>query len=228
MIADALRLEIEAHAARVRMSNPLLHRAAAGEVSPAAVERYLVTLRYMIANTPPNLALARDQARDAELDALAVYYSEKLAEEDGHERWADHDLQVLRDHGDFAHHRDPAPSAVVLNRFLQRTIHRDPVLYLAYVLWAEYFTTLVGGEVVQHLVERCHMPAEALTCLSKHVELDKDHTEENLDALDALVGDPRMLEPLRRVLDTSMALFDRLCEEIVEADLAEHNGRIAS
>jgi pyrroloquinoline quinone (PQQ) biosynthesis protein C len=228
MIADALRLEIEAHAARVRMSNPLLRRAAAGENSPVAVELYLVTLRYMIANTPSHLDRARDRSRETGLDDLATYYREKLAEEDGHERWADHDLRVLRGHRKIVSQPSPVPAAIRLSAFLRRTIEKDPVLYLAYLLWAEYFTTLVGGEVIEHLVSRCHVPADALTCLANHVELDKEHTEENLDALDALVDEPRMLEPLRRVLDTSMALFDRMCEEIVEADLSAINGRVAS
>lgn len=228
MIADALRLDIEAHAARVRTGNVLLARAAAGELSSAAVERYLVVLRYMIANTPPNLVRARDRAQEAGLDALAAYYAEKLEEEDGHERWADHDLEVLRSSRDLTAHSAPVPAAIELNAFLQRVIDRDPVLYLAYVLWAEYFTTLAGGELVQYLVERCDVPAEAMTCLAKHVELDKDHTEENLDVIDGLVDDASMLAPLRSVLQTSMALFDRASDQILEAELAATEEQVAS
>jgi hypothetical protein len=227
MIADALRLDIEAHAQRARMSNPLQRRAAAGELSLAAVEHYVVTLRYMVANSVPNLARARDHARSLRLDALAAYYDEKLREEAGHEAWADHDLRVLG-RCDDRRSRKAAPSAVRLNEFLCRTIDRDPLHYLAYVFWAEYFTTLVGGELVRLLVENCDVPRDALTCLAKHVELDKDHTEENLEALDALVENPRTLEPLREVLSESMALFDRICDEIVEEDVVRSHARAAS
>ena len=228
MIADALRLEIEAHAERVRQRNPFLLKAAAGQVSPVEVERYLVTLHYMIARTHPNLVRARERAREAGLVALEGYYAEKLREETGHDRWAEHDLEVLRRSSGATGRCEPVPAAEELDAFLSATIDRDPVLYLAYVLWAEYFTVLAGGELAQHLVGACDIAPEALTCLVKHVELDKDHTEENLDVLDALVADPQMLDPLRQVLLESMGLFDRLCAQVVEADGPAADRQVAS
>lgn len=215
MIADALRLEIEAHAQRGRMGNPLFVHAAAGTMTPAAVGRYLVALHYMVERTPPNIARARDRARAAGLEALADYYAKKFLEEDGHQLWSAADLEVFRETFGIPIEPTPVPAIVELADYLRELIDREPVLYVPYLLFVEYITVLTGGELVRLLVERCGVPAEALTCASNHVELDQEHTDEGLDVIDALVDDPRMLEPLRRVLRKSMDLFDRASEQMV-------------
>jgi hypothetical protein len=216
MIADALRHEIELHADRARTGNRLLHLVRDGRVEPEAIGRYLVMLRYMIGNTPGNLMRATERAAENGRPDLAAYYTEKLAEEDGHEQWAIDDLAVFQGAYGFRPDPEPVPATVELQTFLENIIEVDPVLYLSYVFWAEYFVVLVGGEYVQCLVERCGLPPAALTCLANHVVLDDGHTDENIEAIDRLVGDPRYLVRMREVLRRAMELFDRSTEQMID------------
>ncbi len=224
MIASALRYEIESHAARIRAANPLYRSAAAGQAPAAAVERYLASLRYLLAGSSPCLIRAAARARDLGQHHLAEHLRQKEIEERGHDTWAAEDLQVLRARFGTQSDDHPVPAMIELMRHIEEIIDRDPALYLAYILWAEYFTVLVGGELVENLVGRCGVPANAMTCVAKHVELDQDHAAEGVEVIDALIGNPRKLPELREVLWKAMALFDRACEEM----MAEPAARAAS
>lgn len=217
MIAEALRLDVERHARRAMTSNPLLRCAAAGEIGAAAVGRYLASLRYLLAITQDHLRRARDLARAAGHDALADHFDQKIVEEAGHDRWASQDLVVLSAGGGLSRAPDPVPSVVELAEFNLATIERDPRDYLAYVLWAEYFTVLVGSAFIRELVEHCGIDPNALTCLARHVELDQEHTDDGLDFIDRFVDDPARLAPMRDVLLSVVEIFDRATEEMLGA-----------
>ncbi len=216
MIGNALRYEIECHAVRARASNPLLRAAIAGRVTPPCIERYLSSLRYVVASSFPFLNRAAARARELGKEELARYFQRKAAEEHGHDAWADADLATLRSRFMGLGHDEPVPSIAALMEFCEETIDREPCLYLAYVFWAEYFVTLVGGELVAALVDNCGLPPSAMTCLSKHVELDQEHAADDFDVIDTFVTDPTMLPELRAVLHRTAMLFDRACEEMLE------------
>lgn len=215
MIAEALRLEVEQHARRAMTSNPILRSAAVGEIGPEVVGRYLASLRYLLAITQDHLRRARDLARARGLDALAGYFEQKIVEERGHDRWASQDLVVLTATGGLPQPPDPVPAIVDLANFICATIERDPRDYLSYVLWAEYFTVLVGGAFIKELVEHCGIDPNALTCLARHVELDQEHTDEGLDFIDRFVDEPNRLARMRQVLLEVVVTFDRACVEML-------------
>ena len=216
MIGSALRYEIEGYAARLRTGCPMFHAATVGTLSPTSVERYLASLRCMVASSSPYLERAAVRARSLGHEELAAFFSSKAAEERGHDEWAEHDLHVLRSRFDVTFDDAPVPAILTLMRFCEETIDRNPVLYLAYVLWAEYLSTLIGGEFVAALVQQCGVPRTALTCADKHVELDQEHAADDIEIIDAFIDDPRMLADLRAVLHRTMALFDRATEEMLE------------
>jgi hypothetical protein len=216
MIGNALRYEIEGYAARIRTESPVFRGAVEGALTPRCVERYLSSLRYMVASSPPCLQRAAARARALGHEELAIFFADKAVEESGHDEWAEHDLYVLRSRFHLGGDDAPVPSIVALMRFCEDTIDRNPVLYLAYVLWTEYMTTLLGSEFVSTLVQRCGVPRNAMTCLDKHAELDPEHAADDLEVIDTLVADPSMLAPLREFLHRSMMLFDRGCEEMVD------------
>ena len=220
MIGNALRYEIECHAVRARASNPLFRAAMKGGVTPPSIERYLASLRYVVASSFPNLSRAAARSRALGREELANYFARKASEERGHDEWAEDDLRSLRSRFVVMGDDEPVTSIVALMRFCEETIDRDPALYLAYVFWAEYFVTLVGGDLVRALVEHCGLPAAALTCLAKHVELDQEHADDDIDVIDGLITDPTMLVPLRAVIHRTTLLFDRACNEMLEPTLA--------
>jgi hypothetical protein len=229
MIADALRVEVEAHVERTRAGNRLFRLAQEGRVAPGVLARYLASVRYSIAQTPRMLTRARRSASAHGQGELARHFANKLADEAGHDRWADADVEVLAAHRAVRYAGRPEAAVVELYAFLEETVDREPALYLAYVLWAAYFTVLAGADFARAIVERCGMPAEAITSVSRHAELDREHTIDGLDAIDRLVQDPARLAPMRATMRTSMALFDRMCDEILDdaRGLAADEQRVA-
>src|SRR5512135_895666 len=92
MIAAALHVQIERYAAVARQSNPLFTKAADGTMTTSTIARYLANVLFLIRHTPLHLTLAADKARSVGNLALAGHFEHKLAEETGHDRWAEKDL----------------------------------------------------------------------------------------------------------------------------------------
>ena len=218
MIRQVLTHEIEQHAARVR-SGRLMSLAERGLLTPAMMARYLASLRYLLEFSAPFLARARDLARSSGRHALADFFHQKVGEETGHHLWAVDDLTALQRRHAVPGAPEPVPAIQALVEQIRVWIETEPALYLAYNMWAEYFTSLAGGEFVKVAIERCDIPADALTCLSKHVELDVGHAEEDIRTIAALVDDPALVPRLREVVVRTAELFDRACEEFIGSPL---------
>jgi hypothetical protein len=178
----------------------------------------------MVAATPDMLSHAARCARRDGQFALAAHYDQKLVEEFGHEAWAQADITRLSTLGSVA--GAPAQVTSQLLEFLRNSISKDACSYMAYMLFAEYFTVLVGDELIRHLVERCGIPVDAMTCVAKHVDIDRDHTDEGLDAIDTLVTEPSSINALRGVLQMSFMYFDQLGQELVEETVDERDAQL--
>jgi hypothetical protein len=221
MIADALRVAIEAYAARADTTNALLRYAARGRLTPAMLSRYLHDAQHFVAATPRLLARARDRARELGDEALAVHFATKLGEEDGHDQWAAEDRNRLNDRYGVSTAAETSPAIVAYLTYLEEIIERDPVLYLAYLLFGEYHIVLIGPRWLALVEERCHIPASMLSIIGNHVELDKEHAVEGFDAVDRLVSDPALLGPMRAVIARSIDLFEGFCHEMVAPPRAQ-------
>lgn len=212
MLGDALRVHIEGFAAAGKANNPLFVRAASGELTPAHIGKYLSNIHQLVLHTPIHLQRARAEAKRRGDEALAAHFARRFSEEDGHDAWAERDLArvaPLR-----PKRVDVCESMQALFTFIERTIDEDPALYLAYILFAEYLTVLVGPEWLDLLEERCGIPRASMTVVSNHAELDREHVATALEEIDALVGDPSKLPRLRSVLDETFAIYDRFCDEV--------------
>ncbi len=223
MIGNALRVEIERTAERWRRESPLYLRAFEGSLTRADVVRYLTHLREVLRETPYSLARARDRAREIGDAALAAHYAEKVAEETGHHEWATNDLERLESQTRLPIQTELLPSAAALIRFQRATIDEDPVLFLSYTLLAEYFTVLLGPSWLELLETRCGIPKTSMSTVGNHVAADKDHVEETLESIDALVGDPRKLARMREVLAGATTCWENFFAEVLDArDAAKH------
>jgi hypothetical protein len=186
-----------------------------GTFTPVMARLYVENIRVLLEHTPIHLGLAIEQSERRGYPALARYYRQKLDEEAGHDQWARNDARALEQR--FGMARDqPITSAMRQNLAYQRgVICDDPKLYLAYILFAEYFTVLVSGDWLELLENRCGIPAEFLSAEGNHVELDKHHVAEELAELAALI-DPsdvgRLLEVIDRSNEHWLALSAELCE----------------
>lgn len=216
MIADALRAEIDRYAAQMRRSNPLFYRAADGTFTPERMGVYLANVHHLVCHTPIFLVRARNRARQLGDGCLAEHYEHKYSEEQGHDAWADRDIERVSAMSVVPVKRDVLPSIRDLVEFLATTIDEDPTLYLSYILFAEYLIVLLGPEWLGMLEERCGIPRSSMTVIGNHIELDREHVEEALDQIDDLVGDPRKLPRMREVLVEVLAYFDRFCAEVTD------------
>lgn len=220
MIADALRAEIETFAKTRIRENLLFRMAEEGTVDVPCIRAYLTNIHYLLRQTPICLVRARKRALAAGDMPLAEHFKAKLEEEAGHFRWAEDDLASLPSIAEAT----PGVLASMQRNvdYVVRTIDDEPALYLAYILFTEYFTVVVGPEWLRLLEDRCGIPRTSMTAIDKHIELDQDHVEEALESIDDLVGDPKLLPRLRTVLRDTMDNFCAFCTE-----LAETHGRVS-
>ena len=224
MIGSALGSEIERFADETRLKNPVFARTREGKLTPDRVGAYLANVHFLISHTPFFLTRAGDRARELGDPKLAEHFAHKFIEEHGHDAWAERDVSRLAaiPGNDFS--RKALPSMVALTDFLTGIVEGDPVLFLAYELFAEYLIVILGPEWLTMLEERCGIPRSSMTVIANHVELDKDHVEEGLETIDDLVGDPRKLPELRETLRTTFELFDKFCAELIERGEASDAG----
>jgi hypothetical protein len=214
MISAALQREIEAYALELLDRGVLFNAARHGKLTPDAIAVYVANLRLLVQHTEINLRLARDRAEQLGMPDLAKHFAHKLSEEVGHERWAENDLASLR--ADFRLTSSVRVSSSIkgLLAYLREAIGENPVRYLAYILFAEYLTVLVGPELLALLEQRCGIPQSSMTIVGRHAELDKLHVSEGVSEIDALVTDDNYLAPLLETLGRSMQYFDSFCAEI--------------
>jgi pyrroloquinoline quinone (PQQ) biosynthesis protein C len=216
MIADSLRAQIEQYAATFNSQNPLFTYASKGLLSVEHLTLYLANVRAVVAHTPIHLARALEAAQRRSDTHLATHFAERIREEDGHEEWAILDLATVSRDAKTAR-TDVLPSVRAQLAHIEATIDEDPTLYLAYILFAEYITVLVGPALLSMLEERCGIPRSAMSVVANHAELDVHHVQDALEKIDDLVGSPEKLPALRRVLGHSIHLFDRFCSDVVRS-----------
>jgi hypothetical protein len=210
-ISEILRRDIDDFAEEFRANSKLLRRARRGDVSPELVGRYLRSLQYLIRNTMVHLSLAEARATALGQDALAAHFAAKRAEEQGHDRWAEADVARLCERFAIAVPDEPTPGMVAVVEANTRTVLEEPRFYLAYMLFAEYITVVLGPEWLSALAGKCGIPADYMTVVDKHVELDKDHATEGCTAIDEFF-DTGSSDAARGALQGMMGRFAAFCE----------------
>ena len=163
--------------------------------------------------------LARDRARQVSDEPLALHYQRRLGEEEGHEVWAERDIQRVSGATVRQINSQIVPAMDGLLGYLAETIDKDPTLYLSYILFAEYSTVLLGAPWLALLEENCGIPRSSMSVIGNHVELDREHVQHALDCIDELVGEPRKLPLMREVLTETLRFFDRFCAEITDESM---------
>jgi pyrroloquinoline quinone (PQQ) biosynthesis protein C len=218
MISDKLLEEIDAYVAYQRQESRLLNMARGGALSADAVGRYLANIHYLISQTPAHLRRGEELALSLGRPQLADYFARKLEEETGHERWAEADMDAVGKLAGRAVMRRPTEAMRALVRNVERAIEQEPLLYLAYALFAEYQTVRLGPEWVAALEQRCGVPSTALTVATHHIDLDRDHVKEGCIEIDELAADERCHPAMIAMVRKSMQYFTSFCDDLCDAD----------
>jgi pyrroloquinoline quinone (PQQ) biosynthesis protein C len=215
-LSEMLKQDIEAYVSRFQSTSQLFVKARAGTLTPEAMATYIHGLRHLLRHTDVNLHLARTRAEELGRKELAAFFEHKAHEEKGHDQWADNDMIGLNEKFGVGAPAAPARSISALLEYLREMIDEEPSQYVAYLLFVEYVTVLLGPEWLRLLEERCGIPTSVLTVVDKHVALDVGHVAEGLREIDLLLGNDCDVEQLRGALRTSMQFLDSFCGEISE------------
>jgi hypothetical protein len=217
-IVKQLRQAIEDSADDLRRNSALARLVKSGKITPRAIALYLESLRYLFSYSEQHLLSAAQRADALDEPGLGDYFREKAREEKGHDSWASADLARL-----------PAASAAGIEPaqavrglvLLQKTlISQHPMCYAAYVLWAEYLTTLLGDEWLAALAAAGYS-RDQLSAAAKHLEADREHVLRGFADIEALwQGKPEpviVLGAVERAAELFRAFCDEICSEAQRA-----------
>jgi hypothetical protein len=208
--STALRSLIEPWAEAL-LQNPLAVLARSGRLPPRALGLYLVSLRYLFASSQHTLRLATERSAQLGDDKLTEFFRRKSREEVGHDHWATDDLTHLP--ASTTDRLEPARSVERLVELQKSAIAQHPLCFVAYILWAEYFSILVGDSWLDAL-ETSGYARTQVTAISKHLELDRHHAVRVLQEIDELDGGTLERRALAITVERACALFEAFCEEI--------------
>jgi len=214
-LSQLVKLSIDSWAVRLRAESPLTAAAERGQLTPRALALYLESLRYVFKQSQANIRAAAVRAEALQLSELAAYFREKASEEQGHEQWAENDLQQLPD--DAVQGIEPAAACLALVALQELLIDQHPLCFLAYTVWAEYLTASLGAEWLS-LLANCGYDRSAVSAVAKHVDADVDHAFEGFDALDRLWhGEPAAVDILAGIEHAERG-FETFCIEVSQLD----------
>jgi hypothetical protein len=217
-IGSTLKREIELYAKSIAQSNQLFLAAASGALTPQHVELYVRGILFLIRGTMDVLRRAERRALAAGDRELAEHYRHKIHEEQGHDRWAERDLEHLPSSGAEYGRNHSTTALGELLAYLNGVVDQDPYLFLSYILWAEYSTVLLGPDWLQAIESKCGVPQSQITVVANHVELDREHTAEGVREIDALVTSQDKEVPMLEVLRRSICHFEKFTNEILSAE----------
>lgn len=214
-LSHVVKTSIDSWASRLRTESPLTAAAERGELSPRALALYLESLRYVFTHSQRNIRAAARRAEAMQQGELAACFHSKASEEQGHEQWAQDDLQQLPDAA--VRGIEPAAACRALVALQEVLIDQHPICFLAYTVWAEYLTASLGDEWLR-LLANCGYERGAVSAVAKHLDADVGHASEGFDALDRLwLGVPGAAEILAGVEHAERG-FEAFCAEIAALD----------
>jgi hypothetical protein len=213
-VGDELRATIERLAEQLRRTSPMAHIARAGRFTPAALALYLESLRYLFVASQRNLGRASTLAEELGDAGLAQYFARKHAEERGHDAWASADLSQLP--AAATERVRPARSIVRLTELQAQLLDRHPLYFVAYALWAEYFTVLVGDEWIEALSHSGYRDKQ-LSAVVNHVDADREHARASFAQLDQLWRGEPSIDQLCAAVEDAAREFENFCNELCAA-----------
>jgi pyrroloquinoline quinone (PQQ) biosynthesis protein C len=217
-LSELLMSDIESFVDEFRGTNELLQSTKAGRVTPHILGTYLRSLYFLIQQTAIHLSRAADRARSLGLIDLANHFAAKSRDEAGHEHWAEADMKRLSEAFGIVVPVEPTPEMRSIVDANEQIVMNDPEAYLAYILFAEYVTVVLGPEWLDALAKNCGISPSFVTVIEEHVELDKHHVLEGCHEIDTLV-DPGRADAMRQALRGMTNRFASFCDALCHASI---------
>lgn len=210
-LANNLRDSIELYARKLREQSALSALVQKRQLTPRALAFYLESLRHLFQNSERHLPLAFEKAEERGDVPLAEHFRRKIEEEHGHDLWAAADLNKLP--SAITADQRPARAVSELLALQRQLIGEHPLYFAAYILWAEYFTVLLGDDWLDAL-ESCGFPRSQVTAIAKHIEADREHTRQSFGEIDQLWRGEPSEEQLLQAVARAGRMFEEFCDEI--------------
>jgi hypothetical protein len=181
---------------------------------------YLVTMHGIIRASVPLMETARTRASELpEPDAVAAglveYLSEHIPEEADHDEWLLEDLELLGRERSSVLAKPPSSTiAALVGAQYYWILHYHPVALLGYIAVLEGYPPDPAD--VERLVRRTGFPREAFRTVAAHAELDQQHRDELLEAIDALPLTPEQVDALGLSAIYTVHMTARALEEVID------------
>jgi hypothetical protein len=208
-----LSLQMDLFVEDLLSSSMLFSGPSKGIITKDIIKNYLHNVKYLIHHTPKHLSMAVKQADQFERSLFKSFFLEKIAEEDGHENWADVDLNQK-------HGTDCDPNKVDINiknlmTYVENSILNDERCYIGYIFLSEYVTVNLGGPWLSDLERYCGIKPDQLSVVKNHVELDKHHINDDLEILNKMFNDPNLQNETLKFVENCMDYFKKFSNSIV-------------
>jgi hypothetical protein len=207
---------IDSNIALGKTTNPFLKKVERGTIKVSEIASYLLATKYLLSHTPPHLRLAIEATKDKE---LKDFFIEHLAEETGHDKWAENDLKTLARIKHILVKKYLSPKMVEHVSWIEnRLIREDPWLYPPYILFAEYIAVSAGPWFMERL-KIAGIPIKALSVVKNHAQLDSIHIQQDFKIIDQFVGkNPGWKEAYKKIVEKSMENYDSFLSDIVATE----------
>jgi hypothetical protein len=215
-LAERLQHTIERYADGLVERTPIADILRRGALTPRAMALYLESLRYLFAHSERNLRIAAERCEALGRHELARYLHRKATEENGHDRWAMADLARLP--ASATEGIQPTPAVVALVELQSAFIREEPLYFVAYLQWTEYFSVYVGDLWLDALAMNGY-PRAHVSAIHNHLETDRDHAAHGFSEIDALARDFPYPERMFDAVDKAGRVFESLLDEVSQEAL---------
>lgn len=217
MFRDKVKQEIEAATKNLLDKNIFIQKARKGDLSKEQISRHIKNILYSIEFTPTHLKTASERLKACGQPEIALFMDEKFNEEVGHDHWAKADLANLGSSNRIQHDKDLTKGIIELVKYIEVLVNNEPLKYIAYMTFVEYFTVLAAPEFLDCVEKKCGVPRTSLSVVSKHGELDKHHTDDDLNAIEKFVDSPQKKREFLNVIYKTAEILDHHFTECAEA-----------
>lgn len=205
-MVQQIKDQIVKSALQIENQNPFFKRASEGILTENSFVEYLNSIWYLVSHTAPCLRLAAKESLRRGDKNLAKFFSDKIAEEEGHEKWAEEDLSHV---GSKTDPKKVTPEMLEMIEAIKSLILKDPRYYVAYILFNEYFLVLLAPNFLQNLKTKCGFSEKYFSVISNHQGLDVHHVEDDLKCIEDFFT-PAELNEISACLSEFSNRFDGL------------------
>lgn len=153
---------------------------------------YLEDITYLVAYSEVALQNASERAKGMGDAKLSEYFYEKYQEEKGHVVWGQNDVRGLAARNNLSLRNGASEKCLRYRNLVDELIAGDPINYVSYLYFMEKITVRLGPDLLRSIKAALGVGSDQITLISKHVELDQHHDDENEKMIAKLLSEEKL------------------------------------